>query len=65
MLVERGEVTMVEEHVRTRIYSLKLSDGFEIRAYTSKHFELGERVDVMIRHDKLYIFDGETMSRLS
>jgi multiple sugar transport system ATP-binding protein len=65
VLMERGEVTMVEEHIRSRICSLKLSDGCEVRAHTGNRFEIGEQVDVMIRRDKLYIYDGETMSRLS
>ncbi len=65
VLVAQGEVTMVEEHVRNRICSLTLADGLEVRAYTGERFGLGDRVGVMIRRDKLYIYDGGTMSRLS
>lgn len=65
MLFGKGEVTMVEEHVRNRICSVRLSDGVEVRAYTDKRFELGEWVDVAIRRDRIHAYDGETMSRMA
>ncbi|MDW8084474.1 MAG: ABC transporter ATP-binding protein [Candidatus Caldarchaeum sp.] len=60
----RGEINMVEEHVRGRICFVRLSDDTEVKAYTEKRFELGQSVEIAIKRDKLYVFDAQTMARL-
>ncbi|MEM2072889.1 MAG: ABC transporter ATP-binding protein [Nitrososphaerota archaeon] len=65
MLLGRGEVAMIEEHIRSRVCSVKLSGDVEVRAYTEDHFELGEMVDVMVRRDRLSVYDGDSMLRLA
>ncbi|GBC69589.1 Maltose/maltodextrin import ATP-binding protein MalK [archaeon HR01] len=64
-LTGEGEVVMVEERVRNRVCSIRLGDGVELRAITDKRFEIGERVKFAISPDKIYLYDGDTMSRLS
>ncbi|MEM2041535.1 MAG: ABC transporter ATP-binding protein [Nitrososphaerota archaeon] len=64
-LIAHGEVTMIEERVRGRICSVRISENVEVRAYTEQRYELGDKVDVEISRNRISIYDHESMARLA
>lgn len=64
MVWRAGEITIAEEHVRSRVYSIELEGGQEVRVFSKLRYNLGDRVSVGIPINRLMVFDKEKYSRL-